>query len=478
MVYHETESNWSYHAYASRHVFEEKGKMRSGVEFEVYKSTKVMPFLTKDRSLLQSGDNEDHINLLDHYLNYGSESDEFKSSKLGYFGNPNDMYYLTVWFNEPSEASSIDDTSWYIIEDGNFFDFEVAPLINTEDIYKGRCSIRVIPKEHEEALNDIMMLHSVNSSVESDQLGEVRHNNFFWGANIYYVGAALCVGIISAAPSVFGWVEGGIEAFYDFGYKSGVHSANAFVSGNAPKAQVNLQRIQNELIFRPNKNIIISHWHSDHVSIVWQIVGNAAYNGFWANSAWVVPQSGSISSTVVNNLVHANGGSFTVLPNVFPANNAPVMLNGNGNFLYGKTDAFNTNTPAGRHPHHHGIYSKVSFIDQTGNYLSHLMLTGDVTYYGIPCIVKNGCQYLQACHHGGNYAYSPCNQDPNVNIGSIPVPHVQPGYMKAFYSANGVTHGHPNPGIVDLHVHVGWGTYYYTYNNNTLCITYDNVINR
>lgn len=82
-----------------------------------------------------------------------------------------------------------------------------------------------------------------------------------------------------------------------------------------------------------------------------------------------------------------------------------------------------------------------------------MLLAGDCTYSGIPDGQKNGCSYLQACHHGGEYALLPSTGNPTVNI---PIPKADDNYRKVIYSANGITHGHPNQAIVDQHAAKGW----------------------
>ena len=128
------------------------------------------------------------------------------------------------------------------------------------------------------------------------------------------------------------------------------------------------------------------------------------------------------------------------------------------NIFVGKIDAF----PPGRigeeakdsdHPHHHGLYAMVRFSNG-----ERCLLAGDCTYSGISERHRKGRDlfYLQASHHGGNYALKPAKP----NDLDIPEPGNREGQV--VYSANGVTYGHPKAEVVKTHQKRGWNKSFVT----------------
>lgn len=87
-------------------------------------------------------------------------------------------------------------------------------------------------------------------------------------------------------------------------------------------------------------------------------------------------------------------------------------------------------------------------------------LAGDCTYAGVDINDRfNLYAYIQACHHGGNYALRPAQR--NINDIPLPDPAQNP---TAVYSANGVTYGHPNQRFVNDHNAIGYVNHIPLYN--------------
>ena len=478
-------SNWKCYAYASRFVFEEEGKMRSGIEFEVIHLEKISAFLKRDKELALNSQNESYISLLNHYLEYGMDNDEFYQKKLSYLGNSEDIYYLTIWFDVEAEAEEIVLTDWYYFEEKGYFEYFIIPFMEDEAVMSGSCSIYSIKEDEKDILNKLMETHSLEGktikakkSLNEELIQQIDRNTNFYGARVYYVGAALCMGIYSAWYSSLGfWVPKQTEIYFDFGYRSGSSSRNIYVRGNSSKAIGNLSIILKDLIDVAEKVIILSHWHSDHICLIRQIINDSNYNPFWAKSTWYAPQTSSPISNIVAYNLNLYGGTLKIQNNVFPANNRVYKINNNANIIYGKIDAFDPITASGKHPHHHGLYAKVKFIDLLNRENQKMLLVGDCTYSGIADIHKKDCSYLQACHHGGNYSLSPCNQNIAVNILDIPRPKADNNYKYVIYSANGVSHGHPNTNIVSRHNTAGWIRAFRTdwAINGRLWVTYYNI---
>ncbi|GAU76013.1 hypothetical protein F3D3_0609 [Fusibacter sp. 3D3] len=461
--------------------------MRSGIEFEVIQSSKVAAFLKRDKAMALDSQDESYIDLLNHYLEHGADHEMFYQKKLAYFGNEETIYYLTIWFDVPAEAEQIVITDWYLLVEGGNYDYQLVPFMGDEPIAYGKCSIYLANQQDRETLNKLMSIRSLegknvnaNRALNGEWIQAIDQNTLFWGATVYYVGAALCVGLLSAAYSVaLGClVPHQTEAYFDFGYKSGNNSGNAYVRANSNKAVANLAIISQDLINTPAKTVILSHWHNDHICLVRQINGNHNYDAFWAQSTWLVPQTAAPVANIVAHNLNLYGGTMTVLPNVYPANNQVYNVYNNPNLILGKIDAFDPALLAGRHPHHHGIYARINLINSL-NVLQYqqMLLVGDCTYSGIPNVQKNDCAYLQVCHHGGDYALPPCAQNPVVNSLYIPTPKNDPNYRYAFYSANGVTHGHPNANIMGRHNAMGWTAPWRTDRALTgrLVVTYNHI---
>ncbi len=459
------ESEGVCYGYASRVVYEEKGKMRSGVEFEVIQSQKIAAFLKRDRALAQKYQDKTFVDLLEHYLEYGPDNEAFYHKKLAYFGNSTTVFYFTIWFNAPAEAEQIVLTKWYLIEDEGRFGYQVVPFMSDEIVKAGTCNIYNTQQPDQDTLNALLRVKSLEGNSEKrkkDINGEfvqaIKNNTKFYGVNFYYVGAALCAGIHSSKyySGLGVWLANRTEIYFDLGYRSGASSGNAYVQGNSNKAIANLAIIMQDLIKEPEKIVFISHWHSDHISLVSQIDGDVNFNPFWAHSTWYVPETSAPVANIVANNLQQNGGTMVTLNNVFPADNTIKRINNNPNLLYGKIDAFDAAEDSGKHPHHHGIYAKVKLIDLEAKEDEEILLVGDCTYSGIPDERKNDCAFLQACHHGGDYSLPPCSQSTAVNRYYIPTPLANDKYKYVIYSANGVTHGHPNPEVVGLHTWRGW----------------------
>ncbi|WP_020613362.1 hypothetical protein [Sediminispirochaeta bajacaliforniensis] len=458
---------WSCTAYASRYVYEDEGKMRSGIEFEAIKAEKVSAFLRRDREALKHTDDENFAFLLDHYLEHGTEGELFYEKKLEHFGDGEAIYYITVWFDVPAEAKQFELNSWYRIEKGISFACVLEPFIPVDVPEPSTCMISKIDQEDSRTLEKLFAIKNsegIDSSADSDggMLKTISAEARFWGAAFYYVGAALCVGLHSARLSkgLDIWVPNCIEGYFDFGFND-VERGNAHVRANFPYAAANLENIKEELRQRPAKVIIISHWHADHISIARHLF-LPEYNPFWQWSRWYVPEESSPVPILIARKIRGSGACMTVLKNVFPADNTVYQIDKNPYLAYGKIDAFNPVNERGRpskdgqHAHHHGIYAKIQLVDISGNFFRSLLLAGDCTYSGIP-IAQKKVHYLQACHHGGEYALPPSTGDRKQHL---PVPADKNGTV--IYSANGSRHGHPNPAIMQEHAEKGWIAEYRT----------------
>ena len=196
--------------------------------------------------------------------------------------------------------------------------------------------------------------------------------------------------------------------------------------------------------------MILSHWHSDHISLITQIKENKYGKAFLEKSYWIVPQTASPYGCRLCSMMK----NCYVMNHSYPNGERIEMKN----IFVGKIDAFppgliGEEAKDSDHPHHHGLYAMVRFSNG-----ERCLLAGDCTYSGISERHRKGRDlfYLQASHHGGNYALKPAKP----NDLDIPEPGNREGQV--VYSANGVTYGHPKAEVVKTHQKRGWNKSFVT----------------
>lgn len=313
------------------------------------------------------------------------------------------------------------------------------------------CSYEMLEEEEQERLAAAYRIDSSpDFGAEEDQIvGRIGYDTAFAKAEIYDVGQALCVGIFEAFSYDGGQhVQERLAAFFDFGIP--------YTAGRPrPGAARDYQTICAEIAAFVNSygrgretrdriHIVLSHWHLDHCILAKCLTANEL-----SHTVWHVPCEGlGPSARGIRSHIVANGGRVEALADHFDA----LHLEGNENLRYGKIDyGFKRNQPpavirASRHPHHHGMYMIVEL--ESGN---KLFLSGDCTYAGISGRLKaEGFHYLQASHHGGNYALSPASR----NFGDIPRPAGGGGLICSCgpYSEQ----HHPNQAVLADHGNAGW----------------------
>ncbi len=436
MIYPEAlKTNSIYLANAIREVTEESYPLRNGIRYELIPKEALEPFLTSDKNALHQISDTSFQKAFTAFLEEGVESENFQQNKLPYIGDI-ELCLLDIYFDQLDEFVENSQMGWYEVEitaDGQYSC--TASSILGEEAASYRCNIRMLPMEAQQMLKKMYQLVSSKEESESSSYEIIQQNTVVQSLVLYYVGAALCVEIHDTNQAV---------GFFDMGLFTGASSISAFVRNHSPQVLTNKAAILNQLQNQPNQTIILSHWHDDHYSLLYSIRNIPLYLPFLQQSSFYVPQPTYYSQAAINlnqSIINA-GGAFHVLNNAAPPNVNAFTINNNPNFLCRKIDAYN-NT----HPHHHGIYAVVTLASGRLAFLA-----GDCTYAGIhPNDRAQQYAYIQACHHGGNYALYPAQRDRNS------IPRSNPGQNPtAVYSANGYTYGHPDPDFVNDHTIVGY----------------------
>lgn len=434
MVYPKAlKTNSIYLANTIREVTEESYPLRNGVRYELIPKEVLDPFLTSDKNALHQISDASFRKAFTAFLEEGAESENFQQNKLPYLGEV-ELCLLDIYFDQLDEFAENSQMGWYeveITEDGHYSC--IASSILGDEAASYRCNIRMLPTEAQQMLKKIYQLVSSKGEPEIFPCNAIQQNTVIQSLVLYYVGAALCVEIHDTNQAV---------GFFDMGLYTGANSTNAFVRQNSLLAMINETLILSQLQNQPSQTVILSHWHDDHYNLLYSIRNNPLYHPFLQQSSFYVPQCGLQAAINLNQSVLNAGGAFHVQNNAAAPNINAFTINNNPHFLCRKIDAF-----ANPYPHHHGIYAVVTLASGRLAFLA-----GDCTYAGIDANDRvQQYAYIQACHHGGNYAVSPAQR----NINDIPWPN--PGQNPtAVYSANGYTYGHPNPMFVNDHTAAGY----------------------
>ncbi len=441
-----------YYACFAREDREIDGRQRIGLEFEIVREECLALFFSGDKTRggkrqrvedVSDGEKLEgvrgHEEVLESFLRYGLTDERFLSRKGRYLGNTG-FQLLTVYFEDISYAR-YRYGNWYFIEltdrehmeelTGKVHDCAVYEWGEVGDpVINAYGSFLPLGREEMRALRQLYDPYIPPESLwNGNQFAAIGGATVFQTVRFYYVGAALCAGILDNLNN--------LVAFFDLGTRV---SNNPFIINQQAAAQNSQNAIQAELgnIGPGNPvTIFISHWHADHCNALDAFFQNGALAANIAqNTEWYVPGSALPSFHRVQNAVPAV--SFHVVAAGMAQ--APVNINGNVNIQAGKI-----NYAGHLHPHHQSVYARVMLASGTT-----VLLAGDATYAGIPLHVRTngpaGYVCLQASHHGGNYHYAPAAPNPPMTY----IPDAANGAI-AVYSADGIRHGHPSMLVMNEH---------------------------
>jgi hypothetical protein len=416
------------------------------VIYEMLPYSELEPFLNEEvRNENQSPEFWAVYNAMNEY---GCDSEEFLEKRFKYLGNI-DMWYLTVHFDRVYNEKIFGRLGFdYKIILKNETDYDKATdfkctfeTILEDESAKGCCTFIEIPETEKEILNKLYTPQPIKKTIPS--IGAISRTTRFGRVKNYYVGAALCIGLFDNTTN------NTCVGFFDLGLNIGKTSSNAQVKKNSPRATANFKTIISLLNTTTPPDIIISHWHDDHINLALALVNDPNFANFWANSNWYVPQTTTpshaealITGAIPKNHCHIQPNA---TPPVYPVTAPLVSPGSNVNIRLVKIDY-----SADKHPHHHGIYAKITLSSG-----KTVFLPGDNVYCGIDVNDrtnnKNGWDYMSACHHGGNYAVKATR-----DINDIPLPKDKSVLV---YSANGYKYGHPATAFMFDHMSRLWKGY-------------------
>lgn len=429
-----------YYACLSRQIMEIDGQERTGLEFEIVAK--------EDLSFFLDGKETDSMKkkpcceeVYQKFLKYGVTDPRFQEVKCNYLGATG--YWLASVYFENIEWAQYIYENWYLLllsdTEGELGEDALAcalygageiddPTINRYGM------IQILPEAQAKMLRQLY--HPYIPEVQKKKAGgagslrALNVQTIFRKVDFLYVGAALHTEIFDK--------NNNLTAIFDLGTKV---SSNPLLQDLNPFAQQSKEHIV-DILKNINENnpmtIFISHWHVDHVNAL-GIIEEQVLNKLCQNTEWYVPADGTPTFKMIKNKVPA--GSFHAMEQ---GKEFLVDVVNNPNIKVGKI-----NLKDYPYPHHQGVYGLVCLA--SGKYV---FLSGDTTYEGIPVDIRqNGFDFLQVCHHGGDYYLFPANQDPVIARTAIPT--ANEGAC-AIYSADGIHYGHPDPRYMNDHRNQGY----------------------
>lgn len=446
-------------------------QQKAYVQFELVDKELIEPFINPEISLSVECRTPETMQVFDVFRKEGVHGENFMRMKSGFLGGHGSGWIFMAL--DETELENINISNWYELKiyriglEENMvyymddFDWRYGYRIPVPEP-EFACFYKVADESVQDALQELYEIASSPDSAGSGQFQNgIRANTEFGKIEIFNVGQALCVGIYE----LFGYTEkkqNRLAAFFDFGIP--------YTAGRPrPNMAPDYQAICNEIAdfangygrgkeTRDHIHIILSHWHLDHCILALTMTTELAHTIWHVPCEGLGPAAQKICSHIVQ-----YGGKINAV--VGPA--TALCLEGNQNLQFGKIDFGSKRHPnprivsASRHPHHHGMYLIAELKDGR-----RVFLSGDCTYAGIDSELKKiGFQYLQASHHGGNYALRPAVR----NAGDIPKPGGQA--VGVIYSSGPYSkHHHPDQASINEHQAAGWPAYHITYNNGKCTI--------
>lgn len=437
------------------------GRQNVWMQFELVSKEAIEPFINPETPLSGRCRNPKAEQVFDAYRREGVHGADFIRLKPDFLGELDAAWiyvaldaaeleniYLSNWYELKIYRTTSEVQMTYFMEVwGLRYGYE--PVREKEAL----CSCEPLDESIQEILEELYMIEPTTDNGEGQSQNWISPNTEFGKVEIFDVGQALCVGIYE----LFGYADkkkNRLAAFFDFGIPyTGRHAR--------PAAARDYQTICNEIAAVVNRNgketrehihIVLSHWHLDHCILALQLKTELAHTIWHVPCEGIGPSAQRIYSHIIR-----WGGKINAVAGLA----IDLWLEGNANLRFGKIDYGSKRDPnpsivkASRHLHHHGMYLIVQL--KSGN---RVFLSGDCTYAGINDGVKAESEYLQASHHGGNYALRPAVRDQN----DIPIPSGQAG--EVIYSSGPYpVHHHPDPASIQDHAAAGWPSYYITCGN-------------
>lgn len=405
----------------------------------------------------------------------GIEGTEFMSEKGGYLLKvPNaELDLLLQSFADAKEIENARNDWWEITV--------CAPLKGTEEDKEDTCilcvtgflaaegempfTIKPVSYETEKALYSLYTPYwddtaerICKSNNDAQSVGAINQNTVFGSVRVMCVGAALCSRLSDAAGNVVGYFDLGRES--SLSTKRLRKGAPASFIVQLAHMQSAYQVIEQDLLNTQGLTIIISHWHTDHIMILNDMLNHPSSTDFWQQVSIFCPETTNSRSWAVTYYTRvcaaiSDAGNTNFFP--YPYANADVswrITSLPSNLTIYKCDRDDTNIRNPNH-HNHGIYAVITL--KSG---SVVFLAGDCAYDTIAVndpshtIIDNsgvGYNVLVASHHGGRYS----NATAPIKKLYIPLPRIGV-FGTVVYSANGVAYKHPTQCSITDHRSRGW----------------------
>ena len=283
----------------------------------------------------------------------------------------------------------------------------------------------------------------------------IDNNIIINNLQVLYVGAGLCCCIMDNRDWLVGCFDMGKETPLS---KAALRRYNPTLEFQQTQwEQHNINQLKQSVDNMGGITVIISHWHSDHILILYDLameyLNQCQHALFWSDSRFYFPVSASRQASlkeraILNAIRYANN---TVTWQDNRTTSTVDNLNNGNLIIYGCNGLE-------QHPHDHGIYATLRL--QSGR---RILLPGDCTYDSMSDNSPNAAilhqhDYLIATHHGGTYTSGGTYVSRYLPTPKTPMPSRTPS--EVIYSVNGVAYNHPNAAVVNGHSNQGWKAVY------------------
>ena len=473
------------YAYLSNLLWTDDRNMLSA-EFELVMEKKVEPFIHHDRTALEKDDLTDEARLaLQYYFDYGVDSNEFKQVKSEYLDDSffrflnvsipqNKIIRYEEMSNDEEDGGSVEILCYSnsgtqtLLNIGHFYHLKLTennikvgdaivsifnPFLFDYEAF-GRVDQITYDRHADDILRQVYKIEPESDNGNDRVITtSIDSKTNFTNVFVLDVGAALCV-TIYAETIINKKKSSYLAAVFDMGTtdklsKSKITKIKLTQIGNLSS----VQRNQAELYHLLNSinypiDIFISHWHADHINFA-VFCTQILKDNFWKNAIFHVPETEAPSATTIQNRLKkakAPAKNWNVYK-TYLCEQSPQLYEFNDRFVMGKVDCSKK-----EHPHHHGIFVDMCLISKKA-----ILLSGDCTYAGIwdKQDEPDKYDYLQVCHHGGDYSLPPWNGKKKRKR-DIFVPVAYKKHDIAVASADGASYGHPTDESIKAHQAKGW----------------------
>ncbi len=396
------------------------------------------------------------------FLQFGLEDPRFQMRKADYLTRI-PVVSISVRAKDLNLNSPLwnEDSQWYCVcvhmdETAEKYDhvciFEIPGV--GEQSSEVPCEIRQASEQDERKLNALFSpyveeAHLISPGKNKEAVWAVGPDTAIDAVQVMYVGAALCTCLTAGDSVPLGYFDMGRESLYSKYVL--INRSPAYGQFLCQKEENIVGMVKHEAEVQGNPTVIISHWHEDHVKILYEMAlaysQDGHYRNFWENAVFFFPQCiqkkgwATVHATAILGAIqNAGNQNYTVIPY---QNSDEYRLERQYQNLSIFSCHRNDQSVSAPNPHDHGLYAIVTLTSG-----KRVLLPGDCSYDTMSAqnsgdSVLKEYDYLVATHHGGKYTHTTANH----KTAYIPTPR-QGTACDAIFSANGVAYGHPNATVV------------------------------